>query len=65
MIKKIEQYYNNFVLNNLLTYDKRQVNFLKIITEIWSQNKKINFFLKKNIKVFIYMALWELVKLLF
>ena len=42
----VEQSYNNFVANNLITRDKKQVELLKIINKTWQQSKKIYFFSK-------------------
>ena len=42
----VEQGYNNFVENNLITHDKKQVELLKTINKTWQQSKKIYFFSK-------------------
>ena len=40
----VEQHYNNFVENNIITHDKKQVELLKTINKVWQQSKKIYFF---------------------
>ena len=42
-IKKI---YDDFVLNNFIIYDQKQVNLLEKIYVIWESTKKFNFFFK-------------------
>ena len=46
MTKNIEQRYKDFVSNNFISYDVKQIEVLKSIDEEWRQRKKINFFSK-------------------
>ena len=40
----ISEIYNNFVINNFIDYDKKQIELIHKIDSIWQKNKKINFF---------------------
>ena len=44
MSKNIEQRYKDFVTNNFIAHDEKQIEALKSIDEEWHQRKKINFF---------------------
>ena len=46
MSKNIEQRYKDFVTNNFISYDVKQIEALKSFDEGWQQRKKINFFSK-------------------
>ena len=56
MNKNIEQRYKDFVTNNFIAYDVKQIDALKSIDEEWQQRKKINFFskLKKYQGIYVY-----------
>ena len=56
MTKNIEQRYKDFVSNNFISYDVKQIEVLKSIDEEWRQRKKINFFskLKKYHGIYVY-----------
>jgi len=56
MTKNIEQRYKDFVTNNFISYDVKQIEVLKSIDEEWRQRKKINFFskLKKYHGIYVY-----------
>ena len=56
MTKNIEEHYKDFVVNNFITYDVKQIEVLKCIDEEWRHRKKINFFskLKKYHGVYVY-----------
>ena len=44
MINKLKKAYNDFVSNNFINYDLKQIKALEIIVSIWKDNKKISFF---------------------
>ena len=46
MSKNIEQRYKDFVTNNFIVYDEKQIEVLKSIDKEWQQRKRINFFLQ-------------------
>ena len=56
MAKNIEQCYKDFVSNNFISYDVKQIEVLKSIDEEWQKRKKINFFskLKKYQGAYVY-----------
>ena len=56
MSKNIEQRYKDFVTNNFIAHDEKQIEALKSIDEEWHQRKKINFFskLKKCQGIYVY-----------
>mgnify|MGYP000721676300 CR=1 FL=1 len=56
MTKNIEQRYKDFVSNNFISYDVKQIEALKSIDEEWQKRKKINFFskLKKYQGAYVY-----------
>jgi len=56
MSKNIEQRYKDFVTNNFISYDVKQIEALKSIDAEWQQRKKINFFskLKKYQGIYVY-----------
>ena len=58
MTKNIEQRYKDFVSNNFISYDVKQIEALKSIDEEWQKRKKINFFskLKKYQGVYVYRS---------
>ena len=63
MSKNIEQRYKDFVTNNFIAHDEKQIEALKSIDEEWHQRKKINFFSKlKNAKAYMFMVQWALGK---
>ena len=44
----IKKNYNNFVKNNFINYDERQIDILETIQKIWEENNKINFFYSRK-----------------
>jgi len=44
MTKNIEQRYKDFVSNNFISYDVKQIEALKSIDEEWQKEKKLIFF---------------------
>lgn len=58
MIKEINKSYTDFVNNNFISHDSKQLELLKKIYYVWRESKKINFFRKsKKINgVYIYGA---------
>ena len=56
MTKNAEQRYKDFVTNNFISYDVKQIEALKSIDEGWQQRKKFNFFskLKKYQGIYVY-----------
>ena len=48
MRKNIEQSYKDFVNNNFIAYDAKQIETLKSIDKEWQQRNKINFFSRIN-----------------
>ena len=48
MNNNINKIYNDFVSNNFINFDQRQVELLQEITTTWKENAKINFFLKNK-----------------
>jgi len=56
MAKNVEQHYKDFVTNNFISYDVKQIEALKIIDEAWQRKRNINFFskLKKYQGIYVY-----------
>lgn len=50
MINTIKKIYDDFVANNFINYDQKQVDLIEKIEITWQQSKRINFF--SNIKKF-------------
>ena len=48
MKSNLMKIYGDFVSNNFINHDEDQIKILKAFEEIWIQNQKINFFLKKE-----------------
>ena len=44
MINTIKKTYDDFVANNFINYDQKQIDLIEKIETIWQQNKRINFF---------------------
>ena len=44
----VKKVYDNFVKNNFINHDQKQIELIKKIELIWSKNKKINFFFKQK-----------------
>ena len=42
MINSIKDRYNDFVENNFISHDQRQVDVLIKMENIWKQNRKLN-----------------------
>ena len=65
MINNFKKIYNDYVKNNFINYDEKQLNTLLDIYQTWNNYTKINIFNRNFFLVFTFMVRLVLEKHLF